>query len=286
MNGGSPKYYEFADFRIDVEKRALLLKADNRALPLSARAFDALLFLVERPGQLVLKATLMQAVWPNVVVEENNLNQQISAVRRILGERPEEHRFIVTEPGRGYRFVAPVTSTSTEAPAAAPVAQPLLKPRARPMRRWIIAGVGGILVVGLAWFYTQRAELAASLPAATSVEVVAVQKPRLAVLPFENLSPDPANAFFADGLHALSLVSREDNAVIWNSVAAKVARVDAWCGDAPGAVGLLEQLANGRPGLGPAVIARDPLFAVPLANAPAYQALAASLESKMRETPL
>ncbi len=75
---------------------------------LPPRAFDALLYLVERPGELLSKKELMKALWPGVVVEENSLNQVISLVRKVLGERPSEHRFIVTAPGRGYRFVAAV----------------------------------------------------------------------------------------------------------------------------------------------------------------------------------
>jgi TolB-like protein/DNA-binding winged helix-turn-helix (wHTH) protein/tetratricopeptide (TPR) repeat protein len=120
-----PVAYEFGDFRVDVVKRSLLLRADGRPLPVSARAFDTLLFFLEHSGELLEKSTLMAAIWPKVVVEENNLNQHISALRRLLGERPEEHRFIVTVPGRGYRFVAAVHEVmqDTIAPtqAAAPV---------------------------------------------------------------------------------------------------------------------------------------------------------------------
>ena len=83
---------------------------------------------VEHPGQLVDKTELMQAVWPNVVVEENNLNQSISAIRRALGESALEHRFIVTVPGRGYRFVAPVKTLSVPAQAAPVVPAPTLSP--------------------------------------------------------------------------------------------------------------------------------------------------------------
>jgi pimeloyl-ACP methyl ester carboxylesterase/DNA-binding winged helix-turn-helix (wHTH) protein len=75
---------------------------------LTAKVFDTLLYLVEHRGELIDKATLMKAIWPHVVVEENNLNQNISALRRTLGESATEHRFIVTVPGRGYRFVADV----------------------------------------------------------------------------------------------------------------------------------------------------------------------------------
>ncbi len=63
---------------------------------------------MERPGELLSKKELLKALWPGVVVEENSLNQVISLIRKVLGEKPSEHRFIVTAPGRGYRFVAAV----------------------------------------------------------------------------------------------------------------------------------------------------------------------------------
>ena len=98
--------YEFDGFRVDVMRRQLLRGGD--ALQLTAKALDTLIFLVRNQGSTVTKAELMNAVWPDSSVEENNLTQQISALRRILGERPNDHRFIVTVPGRGYCFVAEV----------------------------------------------------------------------------------------------------------------------------------------------------------------------------------
>jgi DNA-binding winged helix-turn-helix (wHTH) protein len=71
--------------------------------------------MVQHPGVLLDKKTLMKAIWPNSVVEENNLNQNILLVRRALGETPGENRFIVTVPGRGYRFVAPVRQVDAHA---------------------------------------------------------------------------------------------------------------------------------------------------------------------------
>jgi TolB-like protein/tetratricopeptide (TPR) repeat protein len=103
-----PLIYEFDRFRIDPVHRLLFENGSVEPVPLPPRVFDTLLYFVERPGELVSKAVLMGAIWPNVVVEENSLNQSISALRRVLGETPAEHRFIVTAPGKGYRFVAPV----------------------------------------------------------------------------------------------------------------------------------------------------------------------------------
>ena len=96
--------YEFANFTVDPVRRRLL--RDDEAIAITSKAFDTLLILVERRGVTVTKSELMNLVWPDAVVEENNLTQQISALRRALGERPNDHRFIVTVPGRGYCFVA------------------------------------------------------------------------------------------------------------------------------------------------------------------------------------
>jgi TolB-like protein/DNA-binding winged helix-turn-helix (wHTH) protein/Flp pilus assembly protein TadD len=108
--------YEFGDFRLDAGQRLLTHKSDGRVVPLVSRAFDTLLHLVEHPGELIAKHVLLQAVWPGTVVEENNLSQSIAAIRRALGERPGEHKYIVTIPGRGFRFVAAVAAA--EAPLA------------------------------------------------------------------------------------------------------------------------------------------------------------------------
>jgi DNA-binding winged helix-turn-helix (wHTH) protein/Tfp pilus assembly protein PilF len=102
-----PAIYAFDRFKLDAQRR-LLWSGAEEPLALSAKAFATLLFLVEHAGEVVSKGALMKAVWPDVHVEENNLNQCISQLRKVLGERPRDHRFIVTIAGSGYRFVAPV----------------------------------------------------------------------------------------------------------------------------------------------------------------------------------
>src|SRR5215469_3676486 len=98
--------YEFGPFRVDAAKRLLWNSANP--VGISAKAFDTLLYLVRHAGKTVSKDELMAAVWPDTVVEENNLNKNISVLRQVLGEKPGEHRYIATVPGKGYRFVAPV----------------------------------------------------------------------------------------------------------------------------------------------------------------------------------
>src|SRR5271169_1161313 len=103
---------EFGRFRLLPHRREL--RADGAAVELGSRAFDILMVLVEARGALVTKDEILSRVWPDTVVEENNLVVQISALRKALGE---DRDFIRTVSGRGYRFVAEI-STSVAAPEA------------------------------------------------------------------------------------------------------------------------------------------------------------------------
>ncbi|MGB5035977.1 MAG: transcriptional regulator, partial [Blastocatellia bacterium] len=86
-----------------------MLLRGGEPVALTPKVFETLVYLVEHRGKVLSKDELMSAIWPDTVVEENNLGQNISRLRAVLGERPSEHRFIATVPGRGYRFVADVT---------------------------------------------------------------------------------------------------------------------------------------------------------------------------------
>ena len=99
--------YEFENYRIDADKR-LLFGRDGEPVALMPKAFEILLYLVRNGGRVIEKDELMSSVWPDTIVEENNLTQNISALRRVLGEKSRENRFIVTVPGHGYKFVADV----------------------------------------------------------------------------------------------------------------------------------------------------------------------------------
>src|SRR5882762_4435665 len=99
--------YDFGEFQLDPIERILL--RDGQAVALTPKAFDLLLVLVENNGRTVHKDELMKRVWPNSFVEEANLSVNMTALRRALGEGPDDHRYIETVPRRGYRFIAPVT---------------------------------------------------------------------------------------------------------------------------------------------------------------------------------
>src|SRR5512144_1356510 len=113
--------YEFGAFRLDVRERRLL--RDGRPISLTAKVFETLKILVDQPGRLLTKDELMRQLWPDTVVEENNLSHNISVLRQVLGERDGSHSpFIETVPRVGYRFLANVTQSG--AVGAASVRRP------------------------------------------------------------------------------------------------------------------------------------------------------------------
>jgi DNA-binding winged helix-turn-helix (wHTH) protein len=96
----------FDAYEVDTVHRQL--RCDGQPLPLTSKAFDLLCVLIERRHEVVPKNVLMDEVWPGRVVEENNLCQAVAALRRALGTDAHDHRFILTVPRRGYRFVGDV----------------------------------------------------------------------------------------------------------------------------------------------------------------------------------
>src|SRR3977135_749762 len=106
MSDESKHFYEFGRFRIDTAQRLLL--RDQEIVSLTPKVFDMLLTLVESSGEVVSKDSLMKKVWPDTFVEEGNLTQNISLLRKALGEGQNGHQYIETVARRGYRFAAPV----------------------------------------------------------------------------------------------------------------------------------------------------------------------------------
>lgn len=118
--------YEFGPFRLELREHRLM--RSGQPIPLTGKAFSTLRALVERHGELVSKQDLMSEIWPETTVEENNLDRNISAVRKALGEQAGEQAFIETVPRVGYRFIAPVSTDAIRAaaherPAATPARQ-------------------------------------------------------------------------------------------------------------------------------------------------------------------
>src|SRR6185503_15677891 len=186
-----PAIHAFGAYRLDPARRSLV-GADGTHVKLTGKAFDALVYLIEHAGQVVDRAALVQAVWPKRVVEDNNLNQAITVIRRAIGE---EH--VATVPGRGYQFVTPV-SRSTERPREDRATAQLGNDTdgnstARAHRQWSrFTVVGAAAVLAL---------LAIAAWALRDFSFQQSSRPSIAVLPLENLSPDPAKADIAAGLH-------------------------------------------------------------------------------------
>jgi TolB-like protein/DNA-binding winged helix-turn-helix (wHTH) protein/Flp pilus assembly protein TadD len=192
------RFYSFEKFRVDAGKR--LLFCGERRIPVPPKVFDTLLVLVENSGQVVEKDELMRLVWPDTVVEENNLNQTISALRKALGEDPTQHRYIVTVPGRGYRFVGPVNGSPMSARAeterqADRVGDPASTQRKPERRSFVLL----TLAVGLTLAAASVTYLAVSRHRkAMDARVAPIRS--LAVLPLDDLSHDPDEDYFADGM--------------------------------------------------------------------------------------
>jgi DNA-binding winged helix-turn-helix (wHTH) protein len=106
--------YEFDDFRVDTGQ--FVLMKNGHPTPITPTVFRILLALLERSGETVTKDELMKFVWPDSFVEEGNLNRNVSTLRKILDEKPSEHRYIETIPKMGYRFIAPVRSIDYQPP--------------------------------------------------------------------------------------------------------------------------------------------------------------------------
>ena len=110
------RLYEFGAFRLDPSERVLARK--GKRIPLAPKAFDTLLILVQHSGHVLTKDELIKTLWPDSFVEENNLTQNISALRRALGEGPAEQEYIETVPKLGYRFVSEVREVGGDPSAA------------------------------------------------------------------------------------------------------------------------------------------------------------------------
>ena len=224
--------YEFGDFQLDPVKR-LLRRLDGTAVPLTPRVFETLVYMVEHHDGVMDKERIMEAVWPDSIVEENNLAQAIWKLRQVFGETPGSHSYIVTVPGRGYRFVAevnkrngnmvsrgPADSTTTPTSIQGPTEADPTADRHQLLRKarrgtspsdWRIFGaaIAAIIVVGLAaLFFVRYRSLPASVrapsspaPADAVLSVPArIAEKSIAVLPFENRSDEKENAYFADGI--------------------------------------------------------------------------------------
>lgn len=205
-------FYEFGRFRVNIAERLLL--REDEVVPLTPKVFDILLTLIENSGQVVSKDGLMKKVWPDSFVEEGNLTQNISLLRKALGEGQNGHQYIETVARRGYRFAAPVRELSSpgnherEMPATSTGMPPQVLTVEEPARvvqsgladnaagglkrnrHMAFAGLLVVLLAATAIIYFTRA--------GNSVNGSSTIIESIAVLPFLNEAPDTDTAYFSD----------------------------------------------------------------------------------------
>ena len=184
--------YEFGAYRLDIAEKVLFCQ--GQAVPIPPKDLETLVVLVERAGHIVGKDELLEKVWPGVFIEENNLARRIFNLRQVLGEGPDGRKYIETVPKRGYRFVGSIRDRGESADSLAPATptSDSQRPGARAdhWRRiwtWVLVAVLLVAASLLAQHFW---------PARNS----SPQRLMLAVLPFENLSGDANEDYFADGL--------------------------------------------------------------------------------------
>ncbi|HLM24382.1 MAG TPA: winged helix-turn-helix domain-containing protein [Pyrinomonadaceae bacterium] len=196
MSEQKQHFYEFGPFRLDPLKRRLL--RDGEPIRLTPKAFDLLLALVEESGRTIEKDELLDKVWPGTAVEENNLNQNITALRKSLGDSRQDSQYIATISGVGYRFVADVKKVDAEPVLAQrrkdakEDAKEEVKTSVAPLRgklfRYALPVFALLILAALVYAFYPRDK-----PPALGISSIMV-------LPLENLSGDPEQEYFADGM--------------------------------------------------------------------------------------
>jgi TolB-like protein/DNA-binding winged helix-turn-helix (wHTH) protein/Flp pilus assembly protein TadD len=217
VTGGARRFYEFGPFRLDPNRHRLF--CGDEVVALSPKAIQTLILLVENRGNLLERETLMDALWPDVVVEDANLTVAVSQLRKALNQNGDHAEFIETIPRVGYRFVADICEVINEpAPLIAeertrlqPIADSaegngtpteppelqakisLLPERRRPRRiqRRLIVALALCLIIAVAAIgYRSARSIGRAPPNISSV----------AVLPLKNLTGDPTAEYFSDGM--------------------------------------------------------------------------------------
>ena len=158
----NPELYEFGPFRVD-PSRETLLKA-GVAVPLTPKTFQILLVLVRHGQDIVTKDDLMKSVWPDTFVEEANLSRNIFMLRKAMGETAQDHRYIVTIPGRGYRLTENVRLVPGEEFAIAAASHSRVEIEVKETKPWRWIALAAVIVLALAagllrWLSPRRAVL-------------------------------------------------------------------------------------------------------------------------------
>ena len=178
-DGGGKKLYEFGPFRVDPEKETLVRAGE--IIPLTPKTFQVLLVLVQNSTQIITKDDLMKSVWPGTFVEEGNLSRNIFLLRKALGESPQDHQYILTVPGRGYRFAEEVRLVPQQPVSIIAAQHSKVQVSVQETRPWgWIVGIVALAVAiasGATWFLLHR-------------EPVLADKVTLVIADFENTTGD------------------------------------------------------------------------------------------------
>src|SRR5260370_11019200 len=180
--------FEFGQFRVEVLRRSV--EREGQPVALSGKAFEILVVLLERRGEVVDKDALMRQVWPDTAVEENNITVAISALRKALGESPVSPKWIVTIPGRGYSFVGEVRCGPQTAETGIPIAPTAAPPPPRSPRSAYLFIAGALLVAFSAY----------GLIVWLTPNLFAKRLRSVAILPFYVLNQDSRNDYLGLGL--------------------------------------------------------------------------------------
>jgi TolB-like protein/DNA-binding winged helix-turn-helix (wHTH) protein/Tfp pilus assembly protein PilF len=185
----------FADYELD--PRVGELRNADVTLQLHKQPLRLLLLLLEHPGEVVTRESLHAALWPDhtFVDFDDGLNHAVRRLREALGDSAENPRFIETLPRLGYRFICPLGAQ------AVPTSSVRLESSESSRRRWTVAATVGVALALLALLFTLKVGFRDRL--LTAFHLNGAARPRIesiAVLPFENLSGDPAQEYFADGM--------------------------------------------------------------------------------------
>ena len=186
MEASAQQAYCIGPFVLDPAEKVLL--RDGHPISVPPKAIETLLVLVEKHGHVMEKTEVLQRVWPDTFVEEATLAQNIFTLRKALGDSAHGHKYIETVPTRGYRFVAPV-KTLEQPRASADLGSQPRRTSARRLVLWTVVAISAVLTSAAFYF---RARSHQPGPAASRIT--------LAVLPFQNLTADPNQEYFSDGL--------------------------------------------------------------------------------------
>ncbi len=195
MEKAIQRIFEFGPFRLIPEESQLL--RDDVPVALTPKSFDLLVVLVESSGHLLEKGELLERVWPDSFVEEANLSVKMSELRRVLGKGDDGVQYIETVPRRGYRFVAPVTDVRDDTGSSTVVEPPAeLVKQGVSAQRWMLLVVAVPLAITILLGINAgglRELLFGFVAPATPIKSIAV-------LPLEDLSGDPSQEYFSDGM--------------------------------------------------------------------------------------